>query len=230
MKKVLVLNGSPKAERSDTFVVTSAFINAMQNSPEYDVEVVNVIRLNIKPCLGCFACWKKLNGQCIQNDDQNELLKKYIDADIIIYSFPLYCYAMPSQLKAVVDRLLPLNKMTMTVDAEGRMHHERLVDQSKKKLIFICGSGFPNFEGNFESLKMMIAQKFGKAAITICVSEAPSLNQKEAEPVTKPLIEKFRKAGEVFADTLSISEETKKELEVPMIPNEMYIKIVNSQR
>ena len=230
MKKVLVLNGSPKAERSDTFVVTSAFISSMEKSSEFDVEVVNVIKLNIKPCLGCFACWKKLEGRCIQNDDQNELLRKYIEADIIIYSFPLYCYAMPSQLKAVVDRLLPLNKMTMTVDSEGRMHHERLVDQSKKKLIFICGSGFPNFEGNFESLKMMIRQKFGKEAITICVSEAPSLNQKEAEPVTKPLIEKFRKAGEHFSNTLEIPEETKKELEVPMIPNEMYIKIVNSQR
>lgn len=228
MKRVLVLNGSPKV-KSDTMVVTSSFIKGMQNSTDYEVEIIDLIKYNIKPCRGCFACWGNLNARCIQQDDQNMILEKYISADVIIFSFPLYCYAMPSHVKAFVDRLLPLGKMTMK-EIDGRLHHVPLVDTSKKKMIFIIGSGFPNFEGNFESIKLMIKAKFGSKSEIICVSEAPALNQKEAEPVTKPLIEKFRVAGEHFAKYMEITPETKKELEVPMIPNDEYIKIVNSQR
>ncbi len=228
MKKVLVLNGSPKA-KSDTMVATSSFIKAMQTSAEFDVEIIDLIKLNIKPCRGCFACWGRNDAHCIQIDDQNALLDKYVNADIIIYSFPLYCYAMPSHVKAFVDRLLPLGKMAMK-EIDGRLHHVPLVDMSKKKMIFIIGSGFPNFEGNFESIKLMIKAKFGSKSEIICVSEAPAFNQEEAKPVTIPLLKKFESAGEYFSKNMEITYEMKKELETPMIPNEEYIKIVNSQR
>ena len=228
MTKVLVLNGSPKA-KSDTMVITSSFIKGMVESPEYDVEIVDLIKLNIKPCRGCFACWGRNDARCIQQDDQNALLEKYTSADIIIYSFPLYCYAMPSHLKAFVDRLLPLGKMTMK-EIDGRLHHVPLVDMSKKKMLFIVGSGFPNFEGNFESLKLMIKAKFGSKSLIITVSEAPAFNQEEAKPVTLPLLKKFEEAGRYFMINRDITPEMKKELETPMIPNEEYIKIVNSQR
>ena len=136
---------------------------------------------------------------------------------------------MPSHLKAFVDRLLPLGKMTIK-EIDGRPHHVPLVDMSSKKLLFICGSGFPNFEGNFESLKLMIKSKFGSKSLIICVSEAPAFNQEEAKPVTTPLLKKFEEAGKYFMVHKDITPEMKKELETPMIPNEEYIKIVNSQR
>ena len=44
------------------------------------------------------------------------------------------------------------------------------------------------------------------------------LNEPTAEPLTKPLLEKFTKAGEEFGKNLSLSEETIGMLETPMHP------------
>lgn len=226
--KVLVINGSPK-EKSDTMCLTNAFLEGLNKDNKFDVNVVHLIKKNIKPCIGCFKCWKNEDGKCIQEDDQNELLEKYKNADIVIYSFPLYSYAMPSHLKAFVDRLIPFNKMTMKV-VDGAIRHVPRVDLSNQKLLFITGCGFPNFEDNFKGLNIMIKNKFGRKAEIINVSECPMLNEEEARPLTEPLLNKFVKAGEYYAEHLSINEEIKKELETPMLDMETYIKIANSLR
>lgn len=224
--KILVLNGSPK-KKSDTMRLTSSFLEGMNKEKKHEIEIINLIEKDIKPCLGCFECWKNNNGKCIQQDDQEEIMAKYQEADMIIWSFPLYSYAMPSHVKAVVDRLIPFNKMTMK-EVNGHIVHVPRVDLRDKKLLFISGCGFPNFDGNFDGLKIMIENKFGADAETIFVSEAPMLNEKEAEPLVKPLLAKFVSAGEYYSKNLSLSKEIKKDLETPMLPKETYIKIVNS--
>ena len=224
--KVLVLNGSPK-EKSDTMCLTSAFLKGLNKNNEHEIKIIDLIKKNIKPCLGCFLCWKNADGKCIQEDDQNEIMEEYKNADIIIFSFPLYSYAMPSHMKAFVDRMIPFNKMTMK-EVDGHIVHVPRVDVSNKKVIFISGCGFPNFEGNFDGLKIMIRNKFGPKVTTIFVSEAPMLNEEEAKPLTEPLLNKFVDAGEYFNKNMALDENIKKELETPMLPKEVYMQIVNS--
>lgn len=223
--KILVLNGSPKA-KSDTMHLTNAFLDGIANSGEHQIEIINVIEKEIKPCLGCFACWKIQNGKCVQNDYQNEILGKIIESNVIILSFPLYCYGMPSHLKAVIDRIIPLSKMSMK-EENGIVSHDTLIDLSKKHFTVISGCGFPNWSGNFDAVRIQCRNMFGNNLTTICVPETPMLNEPTAEPLTKPLLEKFAKAGEEYAENLKLSEETVAMLETPMLPNEIYIQIVN---
>ena len=58
--KVLVFNGSPKA-KSDTMRLTSSFLKGLNENNYHDVEIIDVIKRQINPCLGCFACWTKQN-------------------------------------------------------------------------------------------------------------------------------------------------------------------------
>ena len=44
------------------------------------------------------------------------------------------------------------------------------------------------------------------------------------------ILEKFEKAGAYYAENLSLSEDMVTALETPMLPNEVYIQIVNSQQ
>ena len=41
-KKVLVLNGSPKQNKSTTMVVTNAFIEGLRSESDIDLEIINV--------------------------------------------------------------------------------------------------------------------------------------------------------------------------------------------
>ena len=223
--KILVLNGSPK-KKSDTFRLTDAFLQGMNRNVQHEVNIVNVIEKKIAPCRGCFGCWKLSQGRCVIDDDQNGILDIYRSADVIIWSFPLYCYGMPSHLKAVLDRTIPLVKMNMVQQPDGTVRHEALVDFSKIHTLVICGCGFPHWEGNFDGLKQMCRTCFGNPDM-VCVPETPLLNVPEAAAVADPLLEKFRRAGEEYAAELRLCAETVAELEKPMIPAEAYIRNVN---
>jgi multimeric flavodoxin WrbA len=180
----------------------------------------------IAPCRGCFGCWQKGDGHCVIDDDQNAILDLYRISDVIIWSFPLYCYGMPSALKAVLDRTIPLVKMRMKQDDGGRVSHEALADFSKIHTVVICGCGFPDWDGNFDSVRMQCLQCF-REPVMVFVPEAPMLNVPEAAVVADPLLERFMNAGEEYGRSLTLSEETISALESPMIPKEAYISIVN---
>ena len=222
---ILVLNGSPKA-KSDTMHLTRNFLEGIQAATDAQVTIVDVIKKNIRPCTGCFGCWARGDGKCVLQDDQNAILEAYVRADLIIWSLPLYCFGMPSHLKAVLDRTIPLVKMNM-VEENGRVQHVGLVDFSKKHTVVICGAGFPNWEGNFEGLRLQCENSFGNLTV-ICVPETPLLNIPMAEPVAQPLLEKFRLAGQEYAAGYALCPETIEALETPMISNEEYLRGINS--
>ncbi|MDO5435613.1 MAG: flavodoxin family protein, partial [Clostridia bacterium] len=226
--KILVLNGSPK-KKSDTFRLTEAFLKGFNAEGEHTVNIVNVIEQQIAPCRGCFGCWAKEEGHCVINDDQNAILDLYRDADLIVWSFPLYCYGMPSHLKAVLDRTIPLVKMKMMQEADGTVRHEPLVDFSRMHTLVICGCGFPHWEGNFDGLKHMCKTCFGDPDM-ICVPETPLMNVPEAAIVADPLLKRFENAGKEYGVSLTLSEETIAGLEMPMIPAEEYIRNINGEQ
>ncbi len=223
--KILVLNGSPK-KKSDTFRLTDAFLKGLNKDGKHDVTIIDVIDKNIAPCRGCFGCWQQLDGHCMIQDDQNAILDLYRDSDIIIWSFPLYVYGMPSHLKALLDRTIPLVQMKMVQMPDGTVRHEPLADFSRIHTLVISGCGFPDWEGNFDGLKIQCKNSFGNLDM-VCVPETPLLNVPHAAPFADPLLERFTKAGEEYEASLTLSPETIAELERPMIPAEDYIRNVN---
>lgn len=228
--KVLVLNGSPK-KVSDTMELTRSFLAGMQNAAERDsmieTKILNIIDMNIKPCQGCFGCWAKGDGHCVIKDDQNYILDQYRSADVVIWSFPLYCYGLPSHIKAVLDRMIPMVKMDM-VQKGGEVRHVCNDFYGKQKTIVICGAGFPMSEGNFDGIAVT-ARKCFTDPTTIFVPETPMLNVPQAKPLADQKRAQFVRGGEEFFKTGSLKEETIAEMESLMIPNEDYIKIVNGE-
>lgn len=224
--KVLVLNGSPKV-KSDTMHITDAFLTGLNEENTCEIRIRHIIKMDIKPCKGCFACWQGDTAKCIQQDDMKSILEDMTWADLIIWSFPLYCYGMPAHLKAVCDRTLPLAKLEM-VEQEGRTYHKSKVDFSKKRYVMISGCGFPNLEKNFEPAILQFKICFGVDVDVICISEAPLFSAPEAKVVTEPKLQKIREAGRKLYSTGKIPEELINELARPMIPNKNYIRIVNA--
>ena len=72
-KKILVFNGSPKKEKSDTLHITNAFLEGMKSVNNYDISIVDVIDKNINYCKWCFSC-KKNGGTITFQGSYEELL------------------------------------------------------------------------------------------------------------------------------------------------------------
>ena len=225
--KILVLNGSPKRDRSDTMHITRAFLEGMQETATQDIHVIDVIDRHIEYCTGCFAC-KRNGGTCIHNDDMKAILNEILESDLLLFSFPLYSYGMPAPLKALLDRTMPLSSMAMKKVGD-RYEHVGQADFSRLRYMMICGCGFPNSKHNFEPAVAQFKQCFPCNHTIITIPESPMFNAPEAKIVTEPRLELVRQAGKQFAETGEINTALLAEIGSPMIPEEQYAAIVNGQ-
>ena len=113
---ILLINGSPKGDRSNTLQLSRAFVAGMGNAQVRQLDGKN---LNIRPCLGCFACWNKTPGKCCLNDDMQSVIESLLWADVTVWSFPLYYFSVPGPLKNLIDRQLPMVLPFMKEDADS---------------------------------------------------------------------------------------------------------------
>ena len=225
--KILVLNGSPKRDKSDTMHITRAFLEGMQETATQDIHVIDVIDRHIEYCTGCFAC-KRNGGTCIHNDDMKAILNEILESDLLLFSFPLYSYGMPAPLKALLDRTMPLSSMAMQKVGD-RYEHVGQADFSRLRYLMICGCGFPNSKHNFEPAVAQFKQCFPCNHTIITIPESPMFNAPEAKIVTEPRLELVRQAGKQFAETGEINAALLAEIGTPMIPEDQYAAIVNGQ-
>ena len=223
--KILVLNGSPKREHSDTMHITRAFLDGMNEAAPQEVRTIHVIDKHIEYCTGCFFCMRN-GGTCIHDDDMRAILDEILDSDLLIWSFPLYCYGMPAPLKALLDRTLPLSSMAMRKVGEHYEHVEQ-ADFSHLRYLMICGCGFPNSQHNFEPAVAQFKLCFPGDHTIITVPESPMFNAPEAAVVTKPRLAHVKQAGKQFAKSGEIDAALLEEIGSPMIPEEQYAAIVN---
>lgn len=148
-KKILVINGSPRANRGFTYLYLNRFIQGLSKGDAV-IEMVELGNLDIKPCTGCFHCWKNSTGKCIQKDDVNEIYEKYEKADLIIYAFTLYWDTVPGVLKNFIERAFCLEHPYM-IPGRFKTRHTRRVKKDKSFFVFsVCG--FPE-QIHFDSVK-----------------------------------------------------------------------------
>ena len=225
--KILVLNGSPKRENSDTMHITRAFLDGMNDVAPQDITTIHVIDRHIEYCTGCFMC-KQNGGICFHDDDMRPILEAILDSDLLLFSFPLHSYGMPAPLKALLDRTLPLTSMAMRKSGD-RYVHVGQADFSRLHFLMICGCGFPNSQHNFEPAVAQFKLCFPSRHTIMTIPESPMFNAPQAAIVTKPRLALVRQAGKQYAETGVIETALLEEISSPMIPEETYAAIVNGE-
>ena len=102
--KILGISGSPRKGNSE-YLLKESLDAAVDYSPDrVTYEMYSFRGKKIGPCLACNHCVRN-NGECIVKDDFEILREKWFDADVIIYSLPVYHMSMPGQVKCFIDRL-----------------------------------------------------------------------------------------------------------------------------
>ncbi|SFQ34974.1 Multimeric flavodoxin WrbA [Butyrivibrio proteoclasticus] len=101
MAKVLLLNGSPKADGC-TATALDEMIKVFKEEG-IETEVIQVGNKDIRGCVSCGYCEK--NGKCVFNDLVNEVADKFEEADGLVVGSPVYYGSPNGTILSFMDRL-----------------------------------------------------------------------------------------------------------------------------
>jgi len=101
-KNVLIISSSPrKGGNSD--VLCDEFLKGATDSGN-NAEKIFLRDKKINYCTGCGFCNTNDYTKCAQQDDINDIMDKMESADVIVFSSPIYFYAISGQMKTFIDR------------------------------------------------------------------------------------------------------------------------------
>ena len=225
--KILVINGSPKGDRSNTWKLTQSFIDGIRSQlGEGAVEVrdVEVRKADIRPCLGCFSCWKNEEGACCLHDDVAGIIADRVWADVTIWSFPLYFFTVPGPLKNLIDRQLPMAMPFMEdrTDGVGNGSHPSRYDMTGKRTVIISTCGFYTAEGNYDGVFSLFDHMCGKNNYEcILCGQGELFRVDELAERTNAYLQVVGQAGREFAEGL-IEADTSRELSKLLFPRRTF--------
>lgn len=107
MKKVIILNGSPR-KNWNTYKMCESFARGVKESGA-EAEIINLYDINFKGCRSCFACKLKNGknfGKCSYPDDLTPILDKISVSDGIVLASPIYFGDISGTLRSCLERLL----------------------------------------------------------------------------------------------------------------------------
>ncbi len=166
-KKIMILNGSPRANGNTAALIHSFTEGAV--SAGHEGVCFHLREMNIHPCLGCFGGGKNPESPCVQKDDMQNIYPYYKESDVVVLASPLYYWSISGQLKCAFDRLFavaecnsdlanPKKQSILLMAAEGNGFEESVYwyDRLMKHLGWtdlgkvLCGGVFQtgDIEGN----------------------------------------------------------------------------------
>ena len=99
-KKIVVITGSPR-KNGNSFAMTDAFIKAAEEKGHTITRFDSALK-KVGGCRACETCFSTEKA-CTFDDDFNTVAPAILEADVIVFTMPVYWYSIPAQIKGVID-------------------------------------------------------------------------------------------------------------------------------
>lgn len=87
-----------------------------------EIQTFPLRELKLAHCVGCFTCWLKTPGVCVENDAGREIAKAVIQSAVAVLFTPVTFGGYSPDLKKMVDRFIQLTSPFFAMD-HGEVHH-----------------------------------------------------------------------------------------------------------
>jgi multimeric flavodoxin WrbA len=139
-KKVLVIMGSPR-KRGNGFKVIKKIEERISSMGNVDFEYLYLKEADLEMCKGCFVCVRRGEDRCPIKDGREEIERKMLETDGIIFYSPVYGLNVSGLMKQFIDRFCYAG------------HHPRFFGQNALYVATTCGMGLDGAFKAFEYLE-----------------------------------------------------------------------------
>lgn len=115
------------------------------------MQFIDVSRLNIANCVGCFGCWTKTPGKCVIRDDAVKVYPQIAASDRILYVSKIKYGGYDTVMKTMLERSIPVQQAFIRL-LHGETHHVQRDVVPKKAVIIGYGDISAEEQKIFRSL------------------------------------------------------------------------------
>jgi multimeric flavodoxin WrbA len=195
----------------------------------------NVLLLSKKfgPCNECGTCLIKTPGKCRLKDDMSEMIRRFMDSDVVVFATPVFIDNVTALMKTFIDRLMPVLDPHYEKDSNGE-YRRRGRYKKYPKFVVISSCAMPE-QSNFQVLRLYF-RRMARTMHTEVVGEiylgaAGLLLLSAKELRFKPMVNKYKEllqaAGRELAETGKIGPDMMERLEQPLIDSDEYVEYAN---
>jgi len=119
-KNIVILDGAGSGDQD-----LSPILNVLSHVLQADgvqVETFPLREMKLAHCLGCFGCWVKTPGLCVEADAGRQIAKAIVRSDVTVLFTPVTFGGYSPELKKMVDRFIQLVSPFFQMD-HGEVHH-----------------------------------------------------------------------------------------------------------
>lgn len=127
---------------------------------------LDLAKMTVKDCMGCWNCWMKTPGRCV-HQDLNTFYTKYLKADKVIIFSKVAKGFVSGNLKTLFDRMIPLFLPYVELTTGESRHVPRY--EKYPDIEFFYEGSFKTSEGRgiFEDYILRTFDHFASKHITI---------------------------------------------------------------
>ena len=222
--KVLALNSSPRVKgQSKTELLLSHLVKGMKEAGA-EVEVVELRKKKINYCKGCYTCWTKTPGICVHKDDMAlELYPKWLESDIVVYASPLYYYGVNAEMKAFIERTLPI---LIPYLKRGKNRTAHPLRSRFPQTVVLSVAGFPD-DSVFESLRFWNKTVFGHGGGLLAEIYRPAAESMVYSGKRDTILNAVEQAGRELIQDKKVSPSTMAVITQPIAEPDVIADIAN---
>nr|WP_300167739.1 NAD(P)H-dependent oxidoreductase [uncultured Flavonifractor sp.] len=99
------------------------------------IELIDLSKLKITNCVGCFGCWTKTPGKCVIRDDAVQVYPRIAASDRLMYVSRVRYGSYDTIMKTMLERAIPTQQAFIRLH-HGETHHFQR-DVSPKEAIVV---------------------------------------------------------------------------------------------
>jgi len=139
-KKLIVLDGRGPADK-DLGPVFGALSDVLGSEGDL-IETFRLHEMKLAHCLGCFGCWLKTPGMCVEDDDGRRVAKAVMQSDTTVFFTPVTFGGYSPDLKKMMDHFIQLISPYFQLE-HGEVHHPPRYAR-RPRLVMVGAQRHPN--------------------------------------------------------------------------------------